>query len=168
MMVPDSAELWPEDHETGVSNDAGPDHQLAIALLAAGMAQSYIRQKAGFATARECAAFCRDEEVRRAVAELAGERVARLGKLATVSLEKILRTPQTDLRASVLAIRTALEVSGELRRDHSPPAKTVRELSAGELRELIAATRIELDARISRQRTHKPAITAESAAASDT
>lgn len=168
-MTPDNdVQLWPEDVETGVSNDAGPDTTLAVALIAAGMTQSYIRQKCGFTSARECAAFCRDDDVRREAAELAGDRVRRLGRLATVSLEKILQTPQTDLRAFVLALRTALEVSGELRRDHSPPVKNVRELTSVELGELIAATRTELDARITRRRAGERLIAGESAATSDT
>lgn len=168
-MTPDNdVQLWPEDAETGVTNDEGPDAQLAIALLAAGMTQAYIRTKCGFRTARECAAFCRDEDVRREAAELAGARVQRLGRLATVGLEKILKTPQTDLRAFVLALRTALEVSGELRRDHSPPAKSVRELSSVELGELIAATRSELEARLSMRRAGSAALPAMNASASDT
>lgn len=168
MMGNDVEPLWPEDCETGVANDAGPDYQLAVALLAAGMTQSYIRQKCGFTSARECAAFCRDDETRQRAAELAGARVQRLGRLATVSLEKILQTPQTDLRAHVLALRTALEVSGELRRDHTPPAKTVRELSSVELGELIAATRRELETRIARRRQDVPTIAGHSATTSET
>jgi hypothetical protein len=167
--MPDNdVQLWPEDAETGVSNDAGPDTTLAVALLAAGMTQSFIRQKCGFQSARECAAFCRDEDVRREAAELAGARVQRLGRLASVGLEKILKTPQTDLRAFVLALRTALEVSGELRRDHSPPAKSVRELSSPELAELIAATRQELEARLSMRRAGGAALPAMTASASET
>lgn len=169
MNHPDSdVALWPEDCETGITNEGEPDTQLAVALLAAGMTQSFIRQKCGFSSARECAAFCRDEEVRREAAELAGDRVRRLGRLATVGLEKILRTPQTDLRAFVLALRTALEVSGDLRRDHSPAVKRVPELSSVELGELIAATRSELDARISRRRDVQQLIAGKSAAESGT
>jgi hypothetical protein len=160
--------LWPEDCESGATNAGEPDTQLAVALLAAGMTQSYIRTKCGFRTARECAAFCRDEDVRREASELAGDRVRRLGRLATVGLEKILRTPQTDLRAFVLALRTALEVSGELRRDHSPAVKRVPELTSVELGELIAATRSELESRISRRRQDVERIGAESAAESGT
>jgi hypothetical protein len=160
--------LWPEDCEPGATNAGEPDTQLAVALIAAGMTQSYIRTKCGFSSARECAAFCRDDEVRREASELAGDRVRRLGRLATVGLEKILRTPQTDLRAFVLALRTALEVSGDLRRDHSPAVKRVPELSSVELGELIAATRSELDARISRRRDAQSLIAGESAAESGT
>lgn len=136
--------VWPEDS----ASDAGPDYDLAVILLAAGQPQALIRAKCGFQTARECAAFCRDDETRQRAADLAGERVKRLGRRASVCLEEILNAPQTDLRAQVLAIRTALEVSGELKRDHSAPAKTVRELTVPELNELIAATRKELNARI--------------------
>jgi hypothetical protein len=155
-MNQDASLVWPEDVSGMSQDDTGPDYQLAIVLLAAGMPQSYVRGKCRFESLRQVQAFCRDEETRQAVKELAAERAQRLGKLATVELEKILRTPQTDLRAQVLAIRTALEVSGDLKRDHSPPAKSVRELSVTELGELIAATRNELNARVSRQRDVQP------------
>jgi hypothetical protein len=151
MSCPDTdVMLWPDDAgEADTSN--GPDGELAVVLLAAGCTQSFIRQRCGFESQRAVQAFCRDEDVRREAAELAGERAKRVGKRALVSLEQILATPQTDLRAQVLAIRTALEVSGDLKRDHSAPVKSVRELSVGELNELIAATRNELETRISRQ-----------------
>ena len=97
-------------------------------------------------------AFCRDAETRTAVTELTTESAGRVGRRALVSLEQILATPQTDLRAHVLAIRTALEVSGDLKRDHAAPVKSVRELSVSELSTLIDATKAELDSRISRQR----------------
>ncbi len=151
-MNQDDVQLWSEDYDAPRYEGAGPDTELAITLLAAGCTQSYVRHKCGFETQRAIQSFARDDEVRAAVKERAAERVQRLGKLATAGLEQILRTPQTDLRAQVLAIRTALEVSGDLKRDHSAPAKTVRELSVGELSELIAATKAELNARISRQR----------------
>lgn len=73
-----------------------------------------------------------------------------------VCLEQILSTPQTDLRAQVLAIRTGLEVSGDLKRENAAPTKSVRELSAEELGELIAATQAELDARLGRYRAGGP------------
>jgi hypothetical protein len=156
-MNQDVETLWEDDALTTShqGEGSGPDTELAIVLLAAGCTQSYVRHKCRFETQRAIQSFARDEEVRAAVKELAAERVQRLGKLATVGLEQILRTPQTDLRAQVLAIRTALEVSGDLKRDHSPPAKTVRELSVGELAELINATKAELNARISRQRADR-------------
>jgi hypothetical protein len=148
MSVPtESVAVW-QDDEPGES--AGPDTELAVILIAAGCSQSVIRQKCGFESQRAVQAFCRDDDVRREAAELAGERVKRLGRRASMCLEEILETPHTDLRAQVLAIRTALELSGELKRDHAAPAKTVRELSVGELNELIAATRSELEARIGR------------------
>lgn len=142
--------LWPDDAGEP-DTSAGPDTELAVVLLAAGCSQSFIRQRCGFETQRAVQVFCRDEDVRREAAQLAGERAQRVGKRAMVSLEQILATPQTDLRAHVLAIRTALEVSGDLKRDHAAPAKTVRELSVGELSELIAATKQELETRVSRQ-----------------
>lgn len=138
--------LWPEDAQ-GVTLDAGPDYDLAVTLLAAGKSQTYIRTKCGFESQRQVQAFCRDDETRARVAEIARERVAQLGKRATVCLEEILDAPQTDLRAHVLAIRTALEVAGDLKRDHAAPAKKVTELSVSELNELIAATRSELEQR---------------------
>jgi hypothetical protein len=140
--------VWSDDEPS----DAGPDTELAVILLAAGCSQSVIRQKCRFESQRAVQAFCRDDDVRREAAELAGERVKRLGRRASMCLEEILTAPQTDLRAHVLAIRTALELSGELKRDHAAPAKTVRELTVGELNELIAATRSELEARIGRYR----------------
>ena len=69
-----------------------------------------------------------------------------------VKLEQLVSRDHSDLRAQVLAVRTALEVSGDLKRDHSPPAKSVRELSVSELAELIEATRAELDTRVARLR----------------
>jgi len=144
--------LWPDDLAGSADTSAGPDNELAVVLLAAGCSQSFIRSRCGFESQRAVQVFCRDEDVRREAAELTAERAKRVGKRALVSLEQILHAPQTDLRAHVLAIRTALEVSGDLKRDHSAPAKTVRELSVGELSELIAATKSELEARIGRYR----------------
>jgi len=165
-MNQDDVTLWSEDHDAPRYEGPGPDTELAITLLAAGCTQSYVRHKCGFESQRQVQQFARDDEVRAAVKERAAERVQRLGKLATVGLEQILRTPQTDLRAQVLAIRTALEVSGDLKRDHSAPAKTVRELSVSELSELISATRAELNARISRQRADRTISNGKSAAES--
>lgn len=148
--------LWPDDAETSLEvvrpGTQGPDLDMAIALLAAGCTQSYVRQKCGFESQRAVQAFCRDAETRSAVAALTTERASRVGKRALVALEQIVTAPQTDLRAHVLAIRTALEVSGDLKRDHAAPVKSVRELSVDELSTLIDATRQELDARITRQR----------------
>jgi len=143
--------LWPDD-APGVVHAGEPDTELAVILLAAGCSQTFIRTRCGFGSNRAVQAFCRDDDVRREAGELAAERVKRIGKRATVCLEQILNTPQTDLRAQVLAIRTGLELSGELKRENAAPVKSVRELTAGELGELIAATRAELDARITRQR----------------
>jgi hypothetical protein len=144
--------MWPEDLAGNAPGNDGPDAELAIVLLAAGMPQSFIRTRCGFDSQRAVQAFCRDEDVRLAAAELANERARRLGRRASVCLEEILSTPQTDLRAHVLAIRTALEVSGDLKRDHSAPVKSVRELSVGELNQLIEATQNELESRVGRYR----------------
>ena len=158
-------QLWPED-SAGSKAQGEPDAELAVILLAAGMSQDYIRVKCGFESRRAVQAFCRDDDVRREAQELSAERSKRVGKRALVCLEEILNTPQTDLRAKVLAIRTGLEVSGDLKRENAAPVKSVRELTAGELGELIAATRAELDARIGRYRADsaekKPARLAES------
>ena len=97
-------------------------------------------------------AFCRDPDTRQLVAVVSQERAQRLGKRAMVKLEQLVSRDHTDLRAQVLAVRTALEVSGDLKRDHSPPIKSVKELSVAELATLIDSTRAELDARIARQR----------------
>lgn len=65
-----------------------------------------------------------------------------------VRLEQLLASGHTDLRAEVLAIRTALEVSGELRgKGAEPPVRKVSELTVAELNQLIEATRRELMAR---------------------
>jgi hypothetical protein len=154
-----NALMWPDDVAGIADTSQGPDAELAVILLAAGCPQSFIRTRCGFESQRQVQAFCRDEDVRREAAELAGERAKRVGKRALVSLEQILSAPQTDLRAHVLAIRTALEVSGDLKRDHSAPVKSVRELSVGELSELIAATKQELDARVGRYRADGRALT---------
>lgn len=145
--------LWPDDAGPGCEvAEAGPNVELALILLASGCTQHYIRRQCGFATARDCAAFCRDDDTRREVERLSAERVQRVGKRALVSLEKIVSEEHTDLRAQVLAIRTALEVSGDLKRDHAAPVKHVRELTVPELNSLIDATKAELDARITRLR----------------
>jgi hypothetical protein len=148
--------LWPDD-APGVVNASEPDTELAVILLAAGCSQTFIRTRCGFGSNRAVQAFCRDAEVRQEAAELASERVKRIGKRASVCLEQILNTPQTDLRAQVLAIRTGLELSGELKRDNALPVKNVRELTAGELGELIAATKAELNERIGRYRADSAA-----------
>jgi hypothetical protein len=83
-------------------------------------------------------------------------------------LEQLLNTPQTDLRAQVLAIRTGLELAGELKRDSAAPAKNVRELTAAELGELIAATRLELNERIGRYRADGAEARAKLPALTDT
>ena len=158
--------LWPEESP---ATDAGePDTELAVILLASGCSQSFIRTRCGFESNRAVQAFCRDEDVRREAGELASERVKRIGKRASVCLEQILNTPQTDLRAQVLAIRTGLELAGELKRDNAAPAKSVRELSAPELAELIAATRMELSERIGRYRAGGHELDPKLLAASDT
>lgn len=149
--------LWPED-VAGTASQGEPDTELAVILLAAGMSQDYIRHKCGFESRRQVQAFCRDDDVRREAQELAAERGKRVGKRALVCLEEILNTPQTDLRAQVLAIRTGLEVSGDLKRENAAPTKSVRELTAEELAELIAATKAELDARKARYRAGGTAI----------
>jgi len=144
--------LWPDDHlpeSSGQShNDEGPDTELAVTLLASGCSQSFIRQRCGFESSRAVQAFCRDEEVRRAVAEQGNERARTIGNRALVRLERILAEEHTDLRATVLAVRTGLEVAGVLKRDLAAPLKTVRELSVPELNQLIAATKAELEDRI--------------------
>src|SRR4051812_4835906 len=146
-------EMWPDDVGPGCElAEAGPNRELALILLASGCTQHYIRQQCGFETQRAVQSFCRDDDVRREVEALTAERVKRVGKRALVSLEKIVSEPHTDLRAQVLAIRTALEVSGDLKRDHAAPVKSVRELTVPELSQLIDATRAELDARITRLR----------------
>ncbi len=145
--------MWPDDVGPGCEvAGSGPNTELAVILLASGCTQNYIRRQCGFETARECSTFCRDSDTLREVEAVSAERVRRVGKRALVSLEKILSEEHTDLRAHVLAIRTGLEVSGDLKRDHAAPVKSVRELSVPELNQLIDATRAELDARITRLR----------------
>lgn len=153
-MIPDQdGELWPDDSGPGCEvAEAGANKELAVILLAAGCTQQYIRRQCGFESQRAVQSFCRDDDIRREVDQLTAERVKRVGKRALVSLEKIVSEPHTDLRAQVLAIRTALEVSGDLKRDHAAPVKSVRELTVPELNQLIDATRAELDTRITRLR----------------
>ena len=141
--------LWPEDRISQDENRTDcPDHQLAVYLLAAGCTHDYVATRAGFESLRHAQRFARDEETRRAVAELTAERGKRLGKRAMVRLERILAEEHTDLRATVLAIRTAMEVSGDLKSSGAAPTKTVRELTVPELNELIEATKSELQQRI--------------------
>ena len=149
--------LWPEDHDSESNAVAacsdGPNTELAVILLASGCTQAYVRRQCGFESLRAVSAFVRDGEVARAVAEVAGQRAQRVGNRALVRLERILSETHTDLRATVLAVRTGLEVGGMLKRDHAAPLKTVRELSVPELNQLIESTRAELDQRIAgRQR----------------
>jgi len=149
-------QLWPEDQEKadglapGTLNISrpGPDLTLAIYLLGAGCTHSYVRTQAGFDSVRAVQLFAKDESTRQAVEALSQERVGRVGKKALVKLEKLLGEEHTDLRATVLAIRTGLEVSGDLKKDHGAPLKTVRELSVPELNRLIESTQKELEARL--------------------
>ena len=64
-----------------------------------------------------------------------------------VRLERILAEEHTDLRATVLAVRTGLEVGGMLKRDPAPPVRSVRDLSVAELSELIESTKREISTR---------------------
>jgi hypothetical protein len=158
--------LWPE--ESPASDGGEPDTELAVILLAAGCSQSFIRTRCNFESNRAVQAFCRDDDVRREANELAADRVKRIGKRASVCLEQILNTPQTDLRAQVLAIRTGLELAGELKRENAAPTKSVKELSAAELGELIAVTRQELSERVGRYRAGGHELDAKLPALSDT
>jgi hypothetical protein len=134
--------------EASVAVTPLPDRELAVVLLAAGCAPSFIRDRAGFSSVRAVRVFAADSDVRREVEERTKERAARLGRRALVALEQIVIAPHTDVRAHVLAIRTALEVSGDLRRGQlEPPARKVSELTVAELNVLIDATREELAAR---------------------
>jgi len=120
-------------------------------LLAAGCTAQHIQRACGFESLRSAQGFCRDDEVKRAVAEQAGQRAGRLGTRALVVLERILSERHTDLRATVLAVRTALEVSGFLRKDIAAPLKHVHELTVPELTQLIEQTRTELEQRRARR-----------------
>ena len=144
--------LWPDDQlpeSSGVAcNAEGPDTELAVMLLASGCTQAFIRQRCRFESARAVSAFCRDDEVRRAVLAASSERAQTIGNRAMVRLQRILSEEHTDLRATVLAVRTGLEVGGMLKRDAMAPVKTVRELTVPELNQLISATRAELEERI--------------------
>jgi hypothetical protein len=125
-----------------------PDLQLAVYLLAAGCTHSVVKVRAGFDSVRAVAAFSREDSTRQAVEEMGQDRAKRVGKRALVKLEQLLAQDHTDLRATVLAIRTGLEVSGDLKKDHGAPLKTVRELSVPELNRLIESTQKELEARL--------------------
>lgn len=143
--------LWPDDRlpeSSGVAALAdGPDTDLAIILLASGCTQAFVRSRCRFESSAAVARFCRDPETVTAVAEHAAQRARTIGNRAMVRLERILSEEHTDLRATVLAVRTGLEVGGVLRRDPAPPLKTVRELSVAELSALIEATKREISAR---------------------
>lgn len=122
-------------------------------LLASGCTLAYVKSQCGFESMRAVSAFARDGEVSRAVAELAGQRAQRIGNRAMVRLEKILAEDHTDLRATVLAVRTGLELSGQLKHDHAQPTKAVSDLSVAELNQLIEHTKAELSSRLSRSGT---------------
>jgi hypothetical protein len=132
--------------------DVEPNTELAIVLLASGQTQQYVRQQCGFETLRDVQAFARDDDVRAAVKEQRAQRVQRIGDCALVSLEKIVNAEHKDLRAQVLAIRTALEVGGALAKDAALPVKEVSDLSVSELNELIASTKAELAQRLGEYR----------------
>lgn len=157
--------LWPDDHadsDQGVtSNSPGPNTELAVILLASGCTHSYVRAQCQFESMRAVHSFAADQEVRQAVAELAGQRAQRIGNRAMIRLERILGEEHTDLRATVLAVRTGLELSGALKRDHAAPVRAVSDLSVSELNQLIAATREELNTRISAPGTLIPAAAVE-------
>ena len=164
----DSVQLWPEDSQPDApaSLPAEPNTELAIILLASGCTHSYVRQQCGFPTLKAVANFARDDETRREVEAVAGDRVRRIGKRALVRLERILSESHTDLRATVLAVRTGLELSGDLKREALAPVKSVRELTVGELTTLIDSTKAELRERVSRlgtdERIRTPALVEES------
>ncbi len=145
--------LWPDDHmpeASGVSHcGEGPNTELAVILLASGCTLAYVRKACGFESMRAVSGFAGDGEVARAVQELGAQRAKRIGNRAMVRLERILAEEHTDLRATVLAVRTGLELSGMLKKDHGAPVKAVSDLTVSELNELIASTRAELEARIS-------------------
>lgn len=125
-----------------------PDRELGVILLAAGCAPSFVRDRAGFASVRAVRAFAADSDVRREVEERTRERAARLGRRALVKLEALVSADHADLRAQVLAVRTALEVSGDLRRGQlEQPTRKVSELTVAELNQLIDVTRREIAAR---------------------
>lgn len=147
-----AALLWPEDSQSDapVPATAEPDRELAVILLASGCTHSYVRRQCGFQTMRDVATFARDSDVRQEVEAVAGDRVRRIGKRAMVRLERLLSTEHTDLRATVLAVRTGLELSGDLKREATAPVKSVRELTVPELSALIDSTRAELNQRVSR------------------
>jgi len=155
--MPDSAVslLWPDDRmpdSSGVSHCGdGPNTELAVILLSSGCTLAYVKAQCGFESMRAVSAFASDGEVARAVSELAGQRAKRIGNRAMVRLERILAEEHTDLRATVLAVRTGLELSGQLKRDHDAPTKAVSDLSVAELNQLIDSTKAELDSRISRR-----------------
>jgi hypothetical protein len=132
-----------------------PNTELAIVLLASGQTQQFIRQQCGFETLRDVQAFAKDDDVRAAVKEQRTQRVQRIADSALVSLETLLAQEHKDLRAQVLAIRTALECSGELYGKHDAgrvPVKNVADLSVSELNELIASTKRELNERLGEYR----------------
>ena len=145
--------LWPDDRlpdHAGLTHNAeGPNTELAVILLASGCTLAYVRKACGFESMRAASAFAQDAEVQGAVGRAAGQRAQRIGNRAMVRLERILAEEHTDLRATVLAVRTGLELSGALKRDHAAPIKAVSDLTVPELNQLIASTRAELDSRIS-------------------
>jgi hypothetical protein len=142
------------------AHDNEPNRALAIVLLASGQPLAFVRQQCGFETLREVQAFAKDDDVRAAVKDQRAQRVQRIGDKAMVSLETLLAREHTDLRAQVLAIRTALECSGELYGKHDAarvPIKNVADLSVSELNELIASTKRELSERLGEYRADEAA-----------
>lgn len=151
-MTEDSIQLWPEDQlQDAPASSSEPDCALAVILLASGCTHSFVRERCSFPTVRAVNLFARDEETRREVEAVAGDRVRRIGKRAMARLERILSEDHADLRATVLAVRTGLELSGDLKREAQAPVKSVRELTVPELNALIDSTRAELNQRVSRR-----------------
>jgi hypothetical protein len=132
--------------------DAEPNHELAIVLLASGQSQQFVREQCGFVSMRDVQAFAKDSDVRQAIKDQRQMRVQRVSDRALVNLETILSTDHKDLRAHVLAIRTALDVGGALNKEAALPVKEVSDLSVHELNELIAATKHELSQRLGEYR----------------
>jgi len=156
--------LWPDDYNAtdAAIESPEPDTELAVMLLAAGTDPAVIREKCGFPTMKACRAFLRDPETAAAARVLGNERQERVGNRAMVELERVLVADHDDLRARVLAIRTALEVSGQMRREVAPPVRRVDELSVAELGELIESTRAEISRRVAGQANVLPGSAGES------
>lgn len=117
----------------------------AVRLIASGCKPTVISKLCGFKSVAAVRMFMRSEECKEALNAYRAERRERIGDRALARLDSLLSGRQRiDSRSLVAAIRTGIDVAGQR---SALPVKQVADLSVAELRQMIADTRRELEAR---------------------